>query len=107
VKKENAFQSDLIVEIEGLFGRDVIVVKNDANYLQGIPDLLILHPNGWAMLEVKKSANEPYRPNQEYYIDLFDKWSFAAMICPENKEAILDELQHALRTSRKTRVSQR
>lgn len=107
MKKENKFQAELIVEIEELFGRDVVILKNDPNYLQGILDLLVLTPNGWAMLEVKRSANEPYRPNQEYYIDLFDKWSFAAMICPENKEAILDDLQHALRPSRKTRVSQR
>jgi hypothetical protein len=93
--KESKFQAGLIKEIKDMLV-DVVVLKNDSSYQQGIPDLLILHPNGWAVLEVKKSLNEPYQPNQEYYIDLLNGWSFAAMICPENKEDILDELYTAL-----------
>lgn len=93
--KESKFQAGLIQEIKDMLV-DVVVLKNDSSYQQGIPDLLILHPNGWAVLEVKKSLNEPYQPNQEYYIDLLNDWSFAAMICPENKEDILDDLHKAL-----------
>lgn len=93
--KESKFQAGLIKEIKDMLV-DAVVLKNDSSYQQGIPDLLILTPNGWAVLEVKKSLNEPYQPNQEYYIDLLNGWSFAAMICPENKEDILDDLYKAL-----------
>jgi hypothetical protein len=93
--KESKFQAGLIKEIKDMLV-DVVILKNDSSYQQGIPDLLILHPNGWAVLEVKKSLNEPYQPNQEYYIDLLNDWSFAAMVCPENKEDILDDLYKAL-----------
>jgi len=82
---------------------DVLVMKLDSGYMQGIPDLLILHPNGWAVLEVKRSNNEPFQPNQEYYIDLLDQWSFAAMICPENRRDVLNDLRSKL--SRRERVT--
>ena len=104
--KESKFQADLVRELNEIFV-DVLVMKLDSSYMQGIPDLLILHPNGWAVLEVKRSINEPFQPNQEYYIDLLDQWSFAAMIAPENKEDVLHDLQSALRTRRQTRVSVR
>lgn len=101
--KESKFQADLVRELNEMFV-DVLVMKLDSSYRQGIPDLLILHPNGWAALEVKKSINEPYQPNQEYYIDLLNRWSFSSMICPENKEDVLHDLQSTLRTRRQTRV---
>ena len=57
---------------------------------------IILYEDKWAALEVKKSATASHRPNQEYYVDLMDRMSFAAFIYPENKEEILDELQQTL-----------
>lgn len=101
--KESKFQADLVRELNEMFV-DVLVMKLDSSYMQGIPDLLILHPNGWAVLEVKRSINEPFQPNQEYYLDLLDQWSFAAMICPENKREVLNDLQSTLRTRRQTRL---
>lgn len=97
--KESKFQADLVRELNKMFV-DVLVMKLDSSYLQGIPDLLILHPNGWAALEVKASLNEPYQPNQEYYIDMLGRWSFASMICPENKREVLNDLQSTLRARR-------
>ena len=70
-----------------------IVMKNDSSYIQGIPDLLILYKNKWASLEVKKSANASKRPNQQYYVDMMNKMSFARFISPENKKEVLDELR--------------
>ena len=92
---ERDFQAKLIKELKVMF-KGCIIVKNDPNYIQGIPDLLILYNDRWAALEVKKSENAHHQPNQEYYVDLMDQMSFAAFIYPENKEEILYELQQAL-----------
>ena len=92
---ERDFQAKLIKELKVMF-KGCIIVKNDPNYIQGIPDLLILYNDRWAALEVKKSATAHHQPNQEYYVDLIDQMSFAAFIYPENKEEILYELQQAL-----------
>ena len=103
---ESEFQANLIKELRDLFP-GCVVLKNDPNYIQGIPDLLILFRKNWAALEVKRSASEPYRPNQEYYLDMLNKMAYSATIFPENKKAILDELQFALRPSRQTRYTKR
>jgi hypothetical protein len=88
---ENKFQSKLVKELKEMFP-GCIVMKNDASYIQGIPDLLILHNNKWGSLECKKSANAKKQPNQEYYVGRMDDMSFAKFICPENKDEVLHEL---------------
>ena len=95
--KENSFQAQLIKDLKMLFP-GCMVLKNDANYIQGIPDLLILFNDIWAMLECKRTEKASHRPNQEYYVNLLDKMSYAAFIYPENREDILNELQQALRS---------
>ena len=102
--RESNFQSELIKDLKDLFP-GCIVLKNDAGYLQGFPDLTILFKKTWAVLECKKSMDEPYQPNQEYYIDCCDEMSFASMICPENREEILDALQFAFSPRRMSRIS--
>lgn len=88
---ENKFQANLIKEIKERFP-GCIVMKNDSSYIQGIPDLLVLHKNKWASLEVKKSANAKRQPNQEYYVDKMNDMSFSRFIHPSNKEEVLNEL---------------
>ena len=63
---ENKFQANLIKELKERFP-GCIVMKNDPTYIQGIPDLLVLHKDKWASLECKKSAGAKKQPNQEYY----------------------------------------
>lgn len=93
---ESKFQSDLIKDIEDLFP-DCIILKNDPNYIQGFPDLLILNGKRWAVLEVKDSARERHQPNQDYYINLANEMgSYGSFVYPEIKEKVLDELQQAL-----------
>lgn len=98
-KLESDFQASLIKEIKRMFPGSW-VLKNDPNYLQGVPDLMVLWKRHWAALEVKRSIDEDYEPNQEWYISEFNKMSFSAMICPENREDVLHALQLAFRTER-------
>lgn len=103
---ESVFQSRLIKELESMF-EGCIILKNDANYIQGFPDLLILYKDKWAALECKQDAGARHQPNQDYYVDTLDNMSFASFIYPENKEEVLDELQQTFRARRSTRVSKR
>ena len=92
--KENEFQLNLKKEIKEMFP-GCIVSKLDSSDIQGIPDLLVLHGDKWATLEVKKSAKEHKQPNQPYYVDTMNSMSFSRFIYPENKEAVLNELREA------------
>jgi len=103
---ESKFQSDLINEIHERF-EGCIVLKNDEQYIQGFPDLTILYKDRWAILECKKSSNEPKRPNQEYYIEMTNDMSFARFIYPENKEEVLHELSRSFKTRRNARIPKR
>ena len=95
--KEKVFQSRLIKDIKQMLP-GAIVLKNDPNYIQGIPDLLVLYEDKWAALECKQSENSKRQPNQEYFVDVMDHMSFSKFIYPENKEDILRELQQAFRS---------
>lgn len=91
---ESKFQSQLIKDLKRTFP-GCIVLKNDPNYLQGIPDLLLLWNDRWAMLEVKKTRNSSHQPNQDYYVEKMNKMSFSRFIYPENKQEVLHELQQS------------
>lgn len=101
---ESKFQASLIKELKDRFP-GCIVLKNDANYKQGIPDLSVFYQDKWAWLETKRSRNASHQPLQDYYIQHGDEMSFARFICPENKQEVLDELQQAFQPRRKTRIS--
>ena len=103
-KKENEFQAGLIKEIKTRFP-GAVVLKNDANYIQGIPDLTVLYKDRWAMLECKRSADASKRPNQEYYIGKLDEMSFASFVSPDNKEEILNEMERSFSSIGKARNS--
>ena len=89
---ESQFDTKLINELKQRFP-GCIILKNDANYLQGVPDRIILWNDKWATLETKKTKNASKRPNQEYYVNKMNEMSFSAFIYPENMEVILDGLQ--------------
>lgn len=94
---ERRFQSKLIKDLKEMF-EGCIVMKNDAGYIQGIPDLLVLHNDRWAALEVKRSASAKHQPNQDYYVGKMDEMSFARFVCPENEKEVLHELCEAFGT---------
>lgn len=91
---ESPFQQELGRDLRTLFP-GCIVLKNDPTYLQGVPDLMVIWGNRYAFLECKKDARASHQPNQDYYVEVFNEWSFAAFIYPENKEEVLNELQQA------------
>jgi hypothetical protein len=88
---ESGFQDRLRDDLKQLFP-GCMVFKMDQ--IQGIPDLLVLYKDKWALLENKRSRNAKRQPNQEYYVDLFNDMSFSRFIFPENKEAVLAELEY-------------
>lgn len=91
INKENVFQASLIRTIKNMLP-GCIVLKLDPNYIQGIPDLLILHGLAWAALECKKSENAPHQPNQDFYVNKMNRMSFAAFIYPENTQQVLQDM---------------
>ena len=96
--KENEYQQSLKKKIKQRMPR-VIILKNDANWLQGFPDFTLLHKDTgkYAVLEVKKDADAPAQPNQEYYVnDLASAGIFSSFIFPENEEEVLDGVQQSL-----------
>lgn len=103
---ESTYQARLIKKLERLFP-GCIILKNDSGYRQGIPDLLVLFDDQWALLEVKASANAPQQPNQEYYIQRAAELSFAAFIYPEIEEEVLSELQRSFESRWEARLSRR
>jgi hypothetical protein len=101
--RESQYQYKLIQKINDLLPGSV-VIKNDPTFVQGVPDLLVLYEDNWAMLEVKRSADEHIQPNQRYYVEMFDSMSFAAFIFPENEEEVLSALQSAFGVARQARL---
>lgn len=94
--RENEYQSELIKKIKTRYPESMIL-KNDPNYIQGIPDLLVLYSERWVMLEVKASHKASHRPNQEYYIAKLNSMGFARFIYPENEEEVLWDLDEYFR----------
>lgn len=102
--KENQYQAKLIKKLTKMFP-GCVVLKGDASYRQGTPDLILLWNDCWAALEVKSSAPANVQPNQDYYITTLSDMSFAAYIYPENEEEVLSALQQAFESPRGARVS--
>ena len=89
-KLESGFQDRLRKELKEIFP-GCLVAKMEQ--FQGIPDLLVLYKDKWALLECKRSANARRQPNQEYYVDMLNKMSFSRFIYPENKDNVLNDLK--------------
>lgn len=100
---EGDYKTKLIKRIKGLLP-GCVVLKNDPNYIQGFPDLVILYGPGWGVLEVKFSERASFQPNQEYYLVMLNEMSYANVIYPENEEVVLHELYSALTSGRAARI---
>lgn len=92
--REGEYQTQLISTLKEIFP-ECVVLKNDSGYQQGIPDLLVLWNDRWAMLEVKASKESPAQPNQVWWVNVLNEMSFAAFIYPENESQVLYALQRS------------
>lgn len=97
--RETKFQADLKKELMDRFPGSTIM-KTDPNQIQGIPDLLVLYKDRWALLECKRNGGAEHQQNQDWYVDYYNKQSFAAIIYPENKDSVLGEMEKALKGDR-------
>lgn len=100
---ESKFKTDLIRKIKREFP-GAIILKNNANLIQGFPDNIILFEDRWAVFDAKRSATASHRPNQDYWIDLLNNMSYGSFVYPENEGRFLHELQQALRPDRRPRL---
>ena len=90
---ENRYQSKLIKNLESRFP-GCTVMKNDANYRQGMPDLAIHYKGRTAFLECKRGAKEKHQTNQDYWVEkLRNDGFYANFIFPENEKEVLSELE--------------
>lgn len=101
---ERDYQAGLIKRLKERF-EGCIILKNDPEYRQGIPDLIVLYKNKWAALECKKCSTASRRPNQEYYVDLMNDMSYASFVSPDNEKEVFNDLQRAFGVRRATRLS--
>jgi len=93
-KLESEFSLDLKDEVRRRFP-GCFIIKLDSSQVQGIPDLLILWGRFWAILETKRGLRSVRQPNQEYYVDHFDRMSFSAFVHPLNYRDVLDDMERA------------
>ncbi len=96
--RENDYQSRLIRKLRKKYP-EAVIMKNDAQLIQGIPDLTILNGDRWATLEVKASrptTESAFQANQEWYVQKMNEMSYSAVVYPENEREVLSGLQQAL-----------
>jgi Holliday junction resolvase-like predicted endonuclease len=59
---EKKLQAEIIKFLQS---KGAYVLKNDASYRAGVPDLAFWHPDLNGFIEVKAHENSPFRPLQE------------------------------------------
>lgn len=94
---ENRFQAQFIKKLKTIFP-GCVVLKNDPNYIQGFPDLLVLYRDKWAALECKRDISASHQPNQDYYVDMLNTMAYSNFVYPQNQEAVIDDLQRTFQT---------
>lgn len=94
-------------KLEQMFPGCLIVHNSPADSHNGIPDMTIFYNDRWAMLEAKAARDSKKQPNQDHWIEHYNRLSFASFIYPENEKEVLNALQSALAPSGRTRHTQR
>ena len=94
-RTEPEYQAHIITTCKKMFPG--ALVKKIIAPPQGIPDVWILYHGKTAFLECKISEDAEHQPNQDYYIEKYNReTAYANFIFPENEKEVLNELQQAL-----------
>ena len=72
---ESQYQARLIKKLERKFP-GCVILKKDAGYRQGIPDLVILYFGRWAALEVKVDEHAPHQANQDWWVERMNDMAY-------------------------------
>ena len=95
-KTERQLQAELVKWLKSL-SRNITVLKINvtAGVPQGFPDLLVLYNGGFIAIELKKSNEAPYRPNQQYYLARFNamKHGKAFVYMPETSDFVKNSIK--------------
>ena len=89
--REPEYQKKVINKIKAMFPGSK-ALKNDSAYIQGIPDWTVFYKDKYAILEIKISKDAVHQPNQDYYVEEFNKDSFGRFLYPENEIEVLNDL---------------
>ncbi len=96
---ESEFQKDFKEDLEKAFP-GCLIIKGNSTMRQGVPDLLLLHEDRWAMLELKRRKNSRHETNQDYYVDKLNEMSYSSFVTPENAQEVISEIQSSFRSRR-------
>lgn len=96
MKTEGEYKTDSLKRLQGVlmmrYGR-CLIMKNDPTFKQGMPDQIVIVEPFHVFLEYKRSKSESHRPNQDYYVNLFNKQGgYAAFIYPDIEQQIFQEV---------------
>lgn len=102
--RESQYQSHVVRKLKEEFP-GCYVLKNDPEYQQGFPDLLVLFKGQWAALEIKAAYDSPKQPNQDYFIGLLDDMSYGRFLFPEVEEEVFIELRQLFKRRASVRTN--
>ena len=90
-KFKKKFKEDFAKRMEK-HDQEYDVIENKSGR-RSTPDTIFLGNRVWAALEFKRDVEAEKQPNQEHYVDKWNRLSYAAIVYPENAEEILDDLE--------------
>lgn len=90
---ESEFKRRAIQEIQERFSHLDLDFIEPKIHNRSLPDVVILGPIKWAVLEFKRNQYESKRPNQEFHISRLNEKGYATFVYPENLEGVLGDLE--------------
>lgn len=94
---ETEFKKEFLDRVKREFP-DCEITRGNSATKQGIPDTFVFYDNAWVALEFKISPDAATRPNQSWYVERFNKMSYATFVYPDNADEVFREIQHTFNT---------
>lgn len=93
---EAQVQAKLIKKLKSL-GCFVVKLQAGPGVPIGSPDVLALKEGWWGAFECKRSIRAKWQPRQKERLQQLNEWSYGKMVCPENYNEIMAEVEEMLR----------